>query len=229
RRKIDMSTLTQRVDQLSPVKRALLAVEEMQSKLTAIERARTEPIAIIGIGCRFPGGADSPATFWQLLSQGVDAISEVPPDRWDVDAFYHPDPATAGRMNSRWGGFLRSVDTFDASFFGISPREAARMDPQQRLLLEVASEAIEHAGLPRERLAGSKTGVYIGACTTDYSWAQFAEAGDIDAYTGTGTSLSMVAGRLSFLLDLHGPSITLDTACASSLVAVHMACQSLRT
>jgi amino acid adenylation domain-containing protein len=223
-----MSTLFQRAEELSPVKRALLAVEEMQAKLDAVEQARTEPIAIIGMGCRFPGGANSPEAFWQLLKAGADLISEVPPERWDIDALYHPNPATPGKMNTRWGGFLKDIDAFDASFFGISPREAARMDPQQRLFLEVAWEALEAAGQTRERLAGSASGVFVGVCTSDYSWLQFADPTEIDAYTGTGTSLSLLAGRLSYLLDWQGPSITLDTACSSSLVAVHLACQSLR-
>jgi amino acid adenylation domain-containing protein len=223
-----MSTVAQRAEELSPVKRALLAVEEMQAKLDAVEQARTEPIAIIGMGCRFPGGADSPEAFWQLLKAGADVITEVPVERWDIDALYHPDPATPGKMNTRWGGFLKDIDAFDASFFGISPREAARMDPQQRLLLEVAWEALEAAGQTRERLAGSASGVFVGVCTSDYSWLQFADPTEIDAYTGTGTSLSLLAGRLSYLLDWQGPSITLDTACSSSLVAVHLACQSLR-
>ncbi|HMQ34042.1 MAG TPA: polyketide synthase, partial [Chloroflexaceae bacterium] len=223
-----MNTPANSAEELSPVKRALLAVETMQAKLDAIEQAQTEPIAIVGMGCRFPGGADSPEAFWQLLKAGADLITPVPAERWDSDQFYHPDPATPGRMNTRWGGFLPQIDQFDAEFFGISPREAARMDPQQRLLLEVAWEALEDAGQPRERLAGSASGIFVGVCTGDYGWMQFADPTAIDAYTGTGTSLSLLAGRLSYLLDWHGPSITLDTACSSSLVAVHLACQSLR-
>ncbi|MBI2838246.1 MAG: amino acid adenylation domain-containing protein [Acidobacteria bacterium] len=224
-----MSTPSEGAKRMSVIKRTLLAMEQMQSKLDAVERARTEPIAIIAMGCRFPGGAKSPDAYWDLLERGVDAISDVPPDRWNVDEFYHPDPATPGKMSGRWGGFLDKVDEFDAGFFGISPREAARMDPQQRLLLEVAWEALEDAGQPAESLAGSPTGVFVGSCATDYSWLQFADPSQIDAYTGTGTSLSILAGRLSYLLDLRGPSVSLDTACSSSLVAVHMACQSLRS
>jgi amino acid adenylation domain-containing protein len=213
---------------MSLVKRTLLALEEMQARLDAAERARTEPIAIVGMACRFPGGATDPDAFWRLLEAGGDAIVEVPKERWDADAFFHPEAATPGKMSTRWGGFLHQVDGFDAGFFGISPREALRMDPQQRLLLEVAWEALEDAGQTRDRLAGSRTGVFAGICSTDYSWLQFADLEGIDAYTGTGTSLSILAGRLAYLLDLRGPSLAVDTACSSSLVAVHLACQSLR-
>ncbi|HET7505759.1 MAG TPA: amino acid adenylation domain-containing protein [Kofleriaceae bacterium] len=216
-------------NELSLVKRSLLALQDMQARLDESERQRTEPIAVVGLGCRLPGGARDPAAFWRLLEAGGDAISQVPADRWDVDAYFHPEPATPGKMSSRWGGFLDDpIDGFDAGFFGISPREAVRMDPQQRLLLEVAWEALEDAGQTRERLAGSRTGVFAGICTTDYSSLQFTDPEDIDAYTGTGNSLSILAGRLAYLLDLQGPSVALDTACSSSLVAVHLACQSLR-
>ena len=224
-----MSTSAQSGQNLSVVKRSLLALEEMQARLDAAERGRTEPIAIVGMGCRFPGGAHDPEAFWRLLEAGGDAIVEVPHDRWDVDAWFDAEPATPGKMSTRWGGFLDRVDGFDAAFFGISPREATRMDPQQRLFLEVAWEALESAGQSRERVAGSRTGVFAGICSSDYSWLQFAEPRDIDAYTGTGTSLSILAGRLAYLLDLRGPSLALDTACSSSLVSVHLACQSLRS
>ena len=178
-----------------------------------------EPIAIVGIGCRFPG-ADGPAAFWRLLSDGVDAITETPPDRWGAD-----DPDTAG---TRWGGFLDQVDQFDPQFFGISPREAARMDPQQRLLQEVAWEALEDAGQVPERLAGSRTGVFIGISTYDYGHLQLGQPALIDAYTGTGSALSIAANRLSYFYDFRGPSMAIDTACSSSLVAIHLACRSLR-
>ena len=189
--------------------------------------AKNEPIAIIGIGCRFPG-ADDPAAFWQLLRDGVDAIREVPADRFDQHAFYDPDPATPGKMNTRWGGFLGQVDQFDPHFFGISPREAVRMDPQQRLLLEVTWEALQDAGQVAERLAGTQAGVFIGIATNDYGRMQWNDLERIDAYSGTGNALSIAANRISYLFDFRGPSLAIDTACSSSLVAVHLACCSLR-
>ncbi|HEY7494004.1 MAG TPA: beta-ketoacyl synthase N-terminal-like domain-containing protein, partial [Candidatus Tectomicrobia bacterium] len=224
-----MSNLSESLNRLSPLQRALFALKETRARLEAIEGAQTEPIAIIGMGCRFPGGASNPAAYWRLLRDGIDAITEVPAHRWDVNAFYNANPATPGKMNTRWGGFLGQVDLFDARFFGISPREAAGMDPQQRLLLEVSWEALEHAGQTAEGLAGSRTGVFIGISTFDYSQFQLGDPAVIDAYVGTGTALSIAANRLSYLLDLQGPSLAVDTACSSSLVAAHYACQSLRS
>ncbi|MGW4820645.1 SDR family NAD(P)-dependent oxidoreductase [Streptomyces sp. NPDC004227] len=189
--------------------------------------AAAEPIAVIGIGCRFPGGVDSPDSFWRLLSEGHDAITEVPSDRWSTEEFSDDDPAAPGRTNSRWGGFLDGVDRFDAGFFSISQQEAARMDPQQRLLAEVAFEALENAGVPTGGLSGSPTGVFIGISTFDYATGQLRDLDAIDAYTGTGSALSIAANRLSYLLDLRGPSMAVDTACSSSLVAVLQACASL--
>jgi acyl transferase domain-containing protein/acyl-CoA synthetase (AMP-forming)/AMP-acid ligase II/acyl carrier protein len=189
--------------------------------------AEQEPIAIVGIGCRFPGGVDGPDSFWQLLMDGRDAITEVPPERWDVEKFGTDDPATPGRTTSRWGGFLDGVDQFDPHFFGIPPAEAARMDPQQRLLAEVAWEALEDAGVPAEKIAGSATGVFVGISSFDYAAMQLRDLTTIDAYTGTGSALSIAANRLSYLLDLRGPSMAVDSACSSSLVAVLQACASL--
>jgi amino acid adenylation domain-containing protein/non-ribosomal peptide synthase protein (TIGR01720 family) len=218
-------------DQLSTLKRALLALEKMQARLDAIEQERREPIAIIGIGCRFPGGANSPAAFWDLLCNEEDVISEIPPERWNVNAFYDPDPHAPGKMYTRYGAFLRDIDKFDPGFFGISPREAIGMDPQQRLLLEVAWEALENAGQVKAQLHKSQTGVFIGIMSKDY--AKFYERSQnlelIDAYYCTGNDFSFAPGRLSYVFGLHGPSIAIDTACSSSLVAVHLACQSLRT
>jgi myxalamid-type polyketide synthase MxaD len=188
--------------------------------------ATTEPIAIIGIGCRFPGAHGAQA-FWHLLRAGVDAITEVPAERFNLHAFYDPDPATPGKINTRWGGFLDQVDQFDPHFFGISPREALRMDPQQRLLLEVTWEALEDAGQAPEHLTGSRTGVFIGISTNDYSRIQFSDLSCIDAYAGTGNAMSIAANRISYLFDFRGPSIAIDTACSSSLVAIHLACCSL--
>ncbi len=185
-----------------------------------------EPIAIIGLSCRFPQ-AENPQAFWELLRNGVDAITEVPSDRWDVDALHseNPDP---GKITSRFGGFLDRVDLFDPAFFGISPREASRMDPQQRLLLEVSWEALENAFIPPHSLAGTQTGVFVGISSYDYSRLQFNDPEMIDAYAGTGNAHSIAANRLSYVFDLRGPSMAVDTACSSSLVATHLACQSLR-
>jgi acyl transferase domain-containing protein len=187
-----------------------------------------EPIAIVGLGCRFPGGGDSPEAFWRALADGVDAVRTVPADRWDVDSFYDPNPAAPGKMSTRWGAFLDRVDGFDPAFFGIAPREAASMDPQQRLLLEVAWEALEDAGQPQGRLAGSRSGVFVAIYGSDYAQQRFANRTGIDAYTSLGTAHHLAADRLAFWLDLHGPSLAINTACSSSLVAVHLACQSLR-
>jgi amino acid adenylation domain-containing protein len=192
-----------------------------------VERGMGGEVAIIGLGCRFPG-AYGPEAFWRLLSQGADAIAEVPGDRWDVDRLYDPQPATCGKMSTRWGAFLERVDEFDARFFGISPREAARMDPQQRVLLETAWEALEHAGQAPDRLAGSATGVFIGLSSSDYAMLQNGDLSEVDAYSGTGNAASIAANRLSYVFDIHGPSLAVDTACSSSLVAIHLACQSLR-
>nr|WP_269455615.1 type I polyketide synthase [Micromonospora narathiwatensis] len=186
-----------------------------------------EPVAIIGIGCRFPGGVDGPESFWRLLTEGRDAIREVPADRWDVEELHTDDPAVPGRTTTRWGGFLDRIDKFDPHFFGISAHEAARMDPQQRLLAEVTWEALEDAGVVAEDLAGSATGVFVGIATNDYGQLTFQDLDRVDAYTGTGNAFSIAANRLSYLFDLRGPSIAVDTACSSSLVAVHQAVASL--
>jgi acyl transferase domain-containing protein/acyl-CoA synthetase (AMP-forming)/AMP-acid ligase II/acyl carrier protein/2-polyprenyl-3-methyl-5-hydroxy-6-metoxy-1,4-benzoquinol methylase len=183
-----------------------------ESDLKVQKSHRTEPIALIGMSCRFPQ-AKNPDEFWQLLKNGVDAISEVPKSRWEP-------------TNIRWGGFINDVDLFDSLFFGISPREAESMDPQQRLLLEVGWEALENAGISAKSLAGSQTGVFVGISTHDY-YSYLPSVG-LDAYFGTGNAFSIAANRLSYLLDLHGPSKAIDTACSSSLVALHDACQSLR-
>ena len=223
-----MSQISENLEAMSPLKRALLALTDMQARVDAVERARSEPLAIIGMGCRLPGGAVNPQAFWRMLRDGVDGISEIPPERWDIDSYYDPDPAAPGKMNTRWGGFLDRVDEFDAAFFGIAPREAVWMDPQQRLLLEVAWEALEEAGQTARQWSRLSTGVFVGVSSSDYVWHQLSGSGQLDAYTSTGNSYSIVANRLSYLLDLKGPSLVVDTACSSSLVAVHLACQSLR-
>ncbi|WP_327046160.1 acyltransferase domain-containing protein [Microbispora sp. NBC_01189] len=186
-----------------------------------------EPIAVVGIGLRLPGGVDSPDGFWRLLCDGADAVRETPPERWPLDAEAvrraGADPAAC-----RWGALLERVDEFDAGFFGISPREAVAMDPQQRLLLEVAWEAIDRAAVPMDRLRTGRTGVFVGIANYDYGRMQDAEGAGIGAYTSTGSALSIAANRLSYAFDLRGPSLSVDTACSSSLVAVHLAAQSLR-
>lgn len=186
------------------------------------------PVAIIGIGCRFPG-ADTPKAFWDLLTRGEDAVREVPAERWDIDALYDPDSTQTGKMMTRWGGFLDGVAAFDAPFFRISPREAARMDPQQRLLLEASWEALEDAGQVPETLAGSRTGVFVGIANSDASRLHLHDPHGIDVHTNTGSAYSIAANRLSYVYDFRGPSLAIDTACSSSLVAVHLACQSLRS
>ena len=206
-----------------------LALLAKQTRAQAGSVLRAEPIAVVGMGCRFPGGADSPDAFWRLLMDGVDAIREVPADRWDADAFYDADNALPGRGNNKWGGFLERIDEFDADFFRIMPREAERMDPQHRLFLEVAVDALDNAGLSRERLRGARAGVFASSYHNDYTLIQFADRESLDSRTITGSSHGVLANRLSYLLDLRGPSLSFDSACSSGLVAVHYACQSLRT
>ncbi len=222
-----MNEFLERIRNLSPKRLALLALE-LQTKLEASESERREPIAIVGMGCRFPAGADGPEAYWRLLDEGRDAIREVPSDRWDVDAYYDPNPEQPGKMSTRWGGFLDRVDQFEPQFFGIAPREAASMDPQQRLLLEVTWEALEHAGYAPDGLAKTPTGVFIGICGSDYyHMLMGSAAGASNTYLATGTTHSVASGRLSYVLGLQGPCVSVDTACSSSLVAVHLACQSL--
>ncbi|MET0136385.1 MAG: SDR family NAD(P)-dependent oxidoreductase [Kibdelosporangium sp.] len=187
---------------------------------------RAEHAAIIGIGCRFPGGIEDPRSFWELIASGVDAIGDIPPDRWCADDYFDADPSTPGRMFVRQGGFLdTSAVTFDAGFFGLSPREAAALDPQQRLLLEVTWEALEDAGIPASSTAGADVGAYIGGFTFDSATLQLNDTNQhlVSSATPTGVSMTMLAARLSYAFDWRGPSLTLDTACSSSLVALHHA------
>ncbi len=218
-----MSDLERRLDALSPQRRALLA-----KRLAAAPRpAKPGRVAVVGAACRLPGGIRSADAFWQRLCEGFDAVSEVPPERWDAARLYDPDPTTPGTMSSRWGSFLEDIESFDPTLFGISPREAAGMDPQHRVLLEVAWDALDDAGLPRETLTGSKTGVFVSVYQRDFSRLSVMEPTAIDAYTASGTHHSIAANRLSYVFDLRGPSVVVDTACSSSLVAVHLACKSL--
>ena len=213
--------------ELSPTKKALLALKQMQGKLEALEQAKHEPIAIIGIGCRFPG-ADNPEEFWQLLQNGKDAIVETPAERWDKSDYY-AQPSTSGKICTIYGGFVPHLKEFDASFFRIAPREAASLDPQQRLLLEVSWEALENAAIPADKVRGSQTGVFIGVSAIDY-WHQLLSRNktEINAYLTTGNTHSLASGRISHFFDFTSTSISLDTACSSSLVAVHLAIKSLR-
>ncbi|MDC0708567.1 SDR family NAD(P)-dependent oxidoreductase [Stigmatella sp. ncwal1] len=211
----------------TPLQQAFHVIRDLESRVFSLT---AEPIAILGMSCRLPGSVASPEDFWRLLSSGQDATSEVSPDRFDVAAFYDPDPKSSGKMYTRRAGMLDSIDTFDARFFGISPREAILMDPQQRMLLEVSWEALERSGMAPHRLEKSATGVFVAASPSDYL-RRHSYAGkpkDIDVYDGTGNATCFSAGRLSYLLGLEGPSFTVDTACSSSLLAVHLACQSLR-
>jgi amino acid adenylation domain-containing protein len=188
-----------------------------------------EPIAIIGIGCRFPGGNNSPDVFWEGLEKGIDAINEVPASRWNLKSFHDREHGKPGKSHACRGGFIEGIDQFDPHFFGISPREAARMDPQQRLLLEVAWEALEDGGQVLSQLSGTRTSVFVGISSWDYSVLQtsFRDRGTIDAYTNTGGTLSIAANRISYCFNFRGPSSAIDTACSSALVAVHLACRSI--
>ena len=219
-----MSDLAQRMAKLSPAQRKLL------EQRLAGQKPQAEPIAIVGMSCRF-AGANSLAEYWRVIRDGVEAVSEVPPDRWDIDELYDPTGTQSGKMFTKWGGFVDRIDQFDPQFFGIAPREASRMDPQQRMLLEVAWEAMENGGIPADQLAGSKTGVYVGIGGADYSKVPSQLPNyyqQIDAHVGTGNALSIAANRISYIFDFHGPSAAVDTACSSASLAIHLAVESLR-
>ncbi|MBO9998158.1 MAG: polyketide synthase dehydratase domain-containing protein [Cyanobacteria bacterium SID2] len=207
---------------LSPLQRAALTLQEMRTRIDSLERSKTEPIAIVGMGCRFPGGVTDPESFWELLHQGKNAVGEIPERRREL--LDRSEPSYPKR-----GGFLDRIDEFDPEFFGISPREAATMDPQQRLLLEVSWEALENAGIAPSRLMGSQTGVFLGISLNEFLKSSlFGDDTAIDIYSATGNALSIAAGRIAHWLGFQGPALAVDTACSSSLVAVHLACQSLR-
>lgn len=215
-------------EELSPLKRALVEIRDLKSRLSTAEQRSSAPIAIVGMGLRLPGGVHDSASYWDLLHEGIDAISEVPDDRWAVDDLYDPDPDVAGRMATRWGGWLDRIDEFDANFFGMSPREAENTDPQQRLLLEIAWEALEDANIPPDQLFDTQTGVFLGIANSDYMRLLTDDPAAIDTYTITGNALSTAAGRISYVLGAQGPAMSIDTACSASLVAVHLAVRSLR-
>jgi acyl transferase domain-containing protein/acyl carrier protein len=209
------------------LKKAVIALEEMRRRLAAVEDERREPIAVIGMGCRLPGGVTDPDAFWRILSDGVDTVTEVPPERWNIDDYYDPDPYAPGKMYCRSGAFCDDVDQFDPHFFRISPREAAAMDPQHRLLLETAWEAMERAGDVPERVSGRRTGVFVGLTVNDYGQIVRRHP-DLHSIFSVTNNLHAAAGRLAFTFGLTGPALTVDTACSSSLVALHLACSSLR-
>ena len=208
---------------------ALVKIRGLRAEVAALQQGRAEPIAIVGAGCRFPGGVRSPADYWRLLESGRDAIVRIPADRWDADAFYDADPAAPGKMTVREGGFLDAVDRFDADFFRIPPREARQLDPQQRLLLEVGWEALEDAAIAADSLSGTATGVYVGVMGCDYAFraAHRLDMASVDPYMLSGNDLSFTAGRLAYYLGLQGPVLAVATACSSSLVSLHLAAQAL--
>jgi len=209
-------------------RRALAAIRRLKARVAELENRRAQPLAVVGMGCRFPGGATDPEAFWSLLAEGRDAVAEVPDDRWDLSEYYDPDPDVPGTVSTRYGSFVESppIDAFDAEFFGILPAEAEEMDPQQRMLLEVTWQAIEDAGRAPSTLRGTNTGVFVGISSNDY--ARLSGPREVGPYWATGSAHSTAAGRISYSLGLEGPSIAVDTACSSSLVALHLACRSLR-
>lgn len=210
------------------MRRALDELRELRSKLAQYQQAEHEPIAVIGLGCRFPGGCDSPETLWQFLSEGKNARLEVPAERWPLAEYYDAKPQTPGKISSRYGAFLSDIAAFDADFFAIAAREAEQMDPQQRLLLETSWQTFERTGIHPKTLRNSRSGVFIGCMTQEYS-ELIKDEKSIDVHTGTGNAPSLLAGRLAYYYGLQGPAMVIDTACSSSLLAVHLAVKSLRS
>ena len=216
-------------ENLSPIKQALYQIRTLKEKVHDLEKAQSEPVAIIGMGMRFPGEASSAAALWDILSRGVSTVAEIPASRWKIDDYFNSDPDAPGKMYSRHGSFIGDPSGFDAHFFGISPREAVEIDPQHRLALEVAWETLENSGYSPALAAENKTGVFLALSNSDYGRFVFNRPDELDAYSSTGNILCVAAGRISYVLGLEGPSLVVDTACSGSLVTVHLACQSLRT
>jgi acyl transferase domain-containing protein/SAM-dependent methyltransferase/acyl carrier protein len=223
-----MSGFLQRIAGYSPKRLALLA-NELKERVDALEEAAHEPIAIVGLACRFPGGADTPELFWDLVRRGADTITETDPKRWSNAELYDRDPDAPGKLASPFGSYLSRIDGFDAGLFGIAHREAQHMDPQQRLLLEVTWEALENAGIAPDSLTGAPAGVFVGMSSFDYYTLMRADTHSLDAYSASGVAHSIASGRLAYVLGTRGPAISIDTACSSSLVSTHLAVQSLRT
>ncbi|AUX29756.1 polyketide synthase [Sorangium cellulosum] len=209
------------------LQRAMAAIALLERRMAELEASRTQPIAIVSMACRLPGGVATPEDYWRLLAEGKDAIDGFP-SRWESFSVYDPDPDVVGKSYVREGGFLRDIDVFDAGFFGISPHEAQGMDPQQRLVLETAWEALERAGVRPSALSESSTGVYLGSMGSDYGALLGNDLAALDGYRGTGSAASVLSGRVAYVLGLQGPAITVDTACSSSLVSLHLACTALR-
>jgi acyl transferase domain-containing protein/acyl carrier protein len=211
----------------TPLERALYALRDLRAEVKSLRAGETTSIAIVGMDCRLPGAA-ALRDFWKLLCEKRSGVVEVPAERWDASRFFHPDARTPGKIAGRWGGFLEELDRFDPAFFGISPREAPHVDPRQRVMLEVAWNALEDAGIPPLSLANTATGVYVATLSNDYDLMLSRNYNRFTASTGPGTANSIIANRISYFLDLHGPSLTLDTACSGSLLAIELACRSLR-